>query len=348
MNVKIEDFGELDNQKIKLFTLTNSNKVEVRIMNYGGIITSIKTPDNSGSIENVVLGFETFKEYISEPYLSSYPYFGCIIGRTGNRTANGAFEIDGVKHQVSLNRGTFHLHGGNEGFDKKVWNAELIENESAVGVRLSYLSVDGEEGYPGNLNSVVEYTLNEKNELKVQYFAKTDKATPINLTQHSYFNLGNETTIENHYLQLNSSEVMEADADIIPTGKLLPIENTVFDFRKEKRIGKDIHQLEHGYDHTYNLHNDKGELIKIAELSEKIVGRKMEVFTTELSTQIYTGFWNPELQLNGVKKFGKFSGIAIETQHFPDAIIQPNFKTTLLKPEEQYKQTTIFKFSTVS
>ena len=347
MAISIEDFGELDGHKIELFTLTNANKVEVKITNYGGIITSIKTPDKDGELDNIVLGFDSFKEYLSEQYLDSYPYFGCIIGRVANRTANGRFKIDGVKHQVSLNKGTFQLHGGHEGFDKKVWNAELLENKNEIGVRLNYVSVDGEEGYPGNLNVIVEYTLNDQNELKVQYFAETDKTTSVNLTQHTYFNLGDETTIENHYLQLNSSEVMEVDSDILPTGNVLPIENTLFDFRKGKRIGDDIHKLEHGYDHTYNLHNDKEELIKITELSEKKQGRKMEVYSTGVSTQIYTGFWNPELQVNGTKKFGKFSGVAIETQHFPDAINQPNFKTTVLKPEEKYEQTTIFKFSSI-
>ncbi|MDT0553485.1 aldose epimerase family protein [Urechidicola vernalis] len=347
MTITVEDFGELNDHKIELFTLTNANNIEVKITNYGGIITSIKTPNKDGEFGNIVLGFDSFEEYISEQYLNSYPYFGAIIGRVGNRTAKGSFEIDGVKHQVSLNKGTFQLHGGHEGFDKKVWNTELIENKNEVGVRLSYLSVDGEEGYPGNLNVIVEYTLNDQNELKVQYFAETDKTTSVNLTQHTYFNLGDETTIENHYLQLNSSEVMEVDSDILPTGNLLPIENTLFDFRKGKRIGDDIHKLEHGYDHTYNLHNHKEELIKIAELSEKKQGRTMEVYSTEVSTQIYTGFWNPELQVNGTKKLGKFSGVAIETQHFPDAINQPNFKTTVLKPDEKYEQTTIFKFSSI-
>lgn len=345
MTIKVEDFGSVENQKVELFTLANKNQIQIKISNYGGIVTSIETPDKNGDVKNVVLGFESLEEYLSEQYLSSYPYFGSIIGRVGNRISKGAFELDGVHYQVSKNRENFHLHGGYKGFDKVVWNATLIKSDKEIGVRLNYLSPDGEEGYPGNLNVVVEYTLNKENEFSIAYFAETDKATPVNLTQHTYFNLGSKRTIENHYLQLNSSEIMEADQNIIPTGKMLNVKSTPFDFRELKRIGQDIDELENGYDHTYSLHNEKGDLIMVGELQEPQLGRKIEFYTTEVSMQLYTGFWNPELTVQGAPKFGKFSGVAIETQHFPDSVNRNEFPSTILRPGEKYNEKTIFKFS---
>jgi aldose 1-epimerase len=339
-------FGKVNNKDVQLFELTNDHNIQINITNYGGIITSIQTPDRHHKSKNIVLGFDNLKDYLSKQYLDAYPYFGALIGRVGNRINKGQFIVDGKTYSVAINNGPNHLHGGLIGFDKVVWEAEPFQTKESVGVELSYLSADGEEGYPGNLMVKVLYLLNNNNELSIEYYAVTDKATPINLTQHTYFNLGAEATIENHFLQMDSGELTEKDAQDIPTGKLMSVQDTPFDFRNKKKIGQDFGQIEMGYDHNYSLNNDIGNLIKAGELTENISGRKLEVFTTEVGMQLYTGEHNPTLEINGKKKFGPYSGIALETQHYPNSVNQENFPNTVLRPNEEYSQKTIYKFST--
>ena len=344
MKIETSYFGKVKDVDVNLFTISNS-EVTVKFTNYGGVITSIETPDHSGSVRNIVLGFDNLEAYLSDEYLNSYPYFGAIIGRVGNRVANSQFKLDGKLIKVSPNRGGFQLHGGFVGFDKVIWDAKPFEKKDRVGVELSYLSVAGEEGYPGNLQVKVVYSLNAANEFLIEYFAETDQATPVNLTQHTYFNLGEEQTIANHDLILNASAYNELNDDSIPTGEILCVENSPYDFRSKKKIGEGLRQLEMGYDKNYILNNLEGDFIKVGELSEETSGRKMEFFTTEIGMQLYSGAYNPVIKVNGKDQFGPYSGVALETQHFPDSVNHKHFPSTILRPGEKYAQKTMFKFS---
>lgn len=337
-------FGKLkDGRDVNLFTLSN-NKITVKIINYGAIITSIEMPDKNGKIENIVCGFDNLETYISDEYLGTYPYFGAIIGRFGNRIANGKLEIEGKSYEMAINNGPNHLHGGKVGFDQKLFDAETIEGNDKVGIKLSYLSPDGEENYPGNLEVTCIYTLDSENNLSIEYLAETDKTTVVNLTNHSYFNLtGGKENILNHKLELTATKMTEM-VDQIPTGKIVPVKGTAFDFTTPKKLN--AAGLKEGYDDNFVLDNEGGELKYIACLSEENSGRKIEVQTTQPGIQVYTGFWNPEMILNGEKKFGSFSGIALETQHYPDSVNRPEFPSTLLKPGDTYNQKTIYKFIT--
>ncbi len=345
MKIQSNAFGKLtDNRDVKLFTLTNDNNVTVKITNYGAIITEILTPDMNGKVDNIVCGFDRLEQYISKEYLGSYPYFGAIIGRFGNRIAKGHLEIEGVTYQMAINNGPNHLHGGLTGFDKRMWDAEIIKENNKVGVKLTYLSPDLEENYPGNLEVTCIYTLNNENELGIEYLAKTDKTTVVNLTNHTYFNLtGGKENILNHELMLTATKMTEM-VEQIPTGKIIPVKDTPFDFGSFKTFIRDMEGMPTGYDDNFVLDNEKGELKYTGCLKENTTGRKVEIYTTQPGMQLYTGYWNPELVINGVKKFGSYSGVALETQHYPDSVHHKNFPTTLLKPGEEYNQKTIYKF----
>lgn len=347
MKITSNRFGELkDNRNVMLFTLENDNEITIKITNYGAIITSIVMPDKDGKSNNIVCGFDNLDTYISDEYLGSYPYFGAIIGRFGNRVANGHLEIEGKTYEMAINNGPNHLHGGKVGFDRRLFNAESFENSDEVGVKLTYLSPDGEENYPGNLSVTCIYTLNNKNELGIQYFAETDKTTVVNLTNHSYFNLtGGKENILNHELELTATQMTEM-TEQIPTGKIIPVANTPFDFTASKKLNNSIDKVPMGYDDNYVLGNESGALKYIGYLKESESGRKVEVHTTQPGIQVYTGYWNPELVIDGKKRFGKFSGIALETQHYPDSPHHPEFPTTLLKSGETYNEKTIYKFIT--
>ncbi|WP_346860803.1 aldose epimerase family protein [uncultured Draconibacterium sp.] len=344
MKITSTTFGQLhDGSSAELFTLSNDT-VTIKITNYGAIITAIDMPNKNGSIENVVCGFDKLETYISEEYLGSYPYFGAIIGRFGNRIAKGHLEIEGKNYEMAINNGPNHLHGGLVGFDRKLFTAEIIENDNEVGVKLSYLSPDGEENYPGNLKVTCIYTLNEDSELGIQYYAETDKTTVVNLTNHTYFNLSaQKENILNHELELSATKMTEM-IEQIPTGKIKPVVGTAYDFSSPRKLG--AAGLEMGYDDNFVLDNQDGELELAGCLSEAKSGRKVEVYTTQPGMQVYTGYWNPELLIDGQKKFGSYSGIALETQHYPDSVNQPKFPTTLLKPGEKYDQKTVYKFIT--
>jgi len=336
-------FGTLpDNSTVELFTLSN-NDITVKISNYGGIITSIEMPDKEGKKENIVCGFDKLEQYLSKEYLGSYPYFGAIIGRFGNRIAEGKLKIQDVDYELAINNGPNHLHGGKEGFDKKLFFAETFEEENTVGVKLTYLSKDGEENYPGNLKVTCIYSLNNQNELTIQYYAETDKTTVVNLTNHTYFNLSAfRENVMNHELELSATTMTEM-VDQIPTGKLVPVVGTDFDFNTPRKLGDS--GLEMGYDDNFVFDNE-GELKQVGCLREETSGRKVEIYTTQPGMQLYTGYWNPELKIDGKKKFGKFSGVALETQHFPDSVHHKKFPSTKLKPGEIYDECTVYKFIT--
>ena len=349
MDIQKKTFGLTRNKRqAYLFTLSNDNGMHVKITNYGGIITGIFIPDKNGKTENIVLGFDRLEDYLTEQYINDGPYFGAIIGRVANRIAGARFTIDGVEYRIPSKFDLYSLHGGIEGFDKKLWEAETKKSRQGVSLVLNYLSSDMEEGFPGNLSVTVTYTLNNKNELIIDYSARTDKKTHINLTNHSYFNLtGGRDNVLDHELIIYADRYTETDDVFIPTGKLLPVTGTPLDFRRKHRIGERIHrQIKgKGYDHNYVLNNDSGRLGKAAKLTEAKSGRKLEVLTTEPGMQLYTGNYLDGTFGNRGIVFSKRMGVSFETQHFPDSPNHPEFPSTLLNPGETFGSETIFRFS---
>jgi aldose 1-epimerase len=340
-------FGKTnEGAEVDLFTLANDNQVTVKITNYGAIITSIVTPDKNGELANIACGFEKFENYISPEYLGSYPYFGCVCGRCCNRIDKGKFTLEGKKYSLAVNNGPNHLHGGLIGYDRRLWTAETLDENNKVGVKLSLLSPDMEEGYPGNLKVTCTYTLNNNNELTIEYTAETDQTTIVNLTNHTYFNLtGGKEQILNHELELTAKTFTKLEG-AIPTGEILPVKGTPFDFLIKKKLGKDIVGLADGYDLNFVLDNVEGELVNAGNLSEETSGRMVEVFTTQPGIQLYTGYWIPELTIDGKKKFGSYSGVALETQHFPDSVNKPQFPSVTLVPGQKFYEKTSYIFGT--
>ena len=336
-------------QKIESFTLKNRRGMEVKIINFGGTVTSIKVPDRNGKFADVVLGFEN-----PDDYLKPHPSFGTAVGRFANRIAKGRFTLNGVEYKLAVNNGENHLHGGIKGFDDVFWTAEEINSLAGPGVRLTYLSKDGEEGYPGNLNVTMTYTLTHRNELRIDYIATTDKDTVINLTHHSYFNLAGEGNgdILNHRLKLNAARFTPTDAGSIPTGELRSIRRTPFDFLTPHAIGERINQDDeqlkfgNGYDHNFVINGRMGSLRQAAVVSDPSTGRVMEVWTTEPGIQLYTGnFLDGTLVGKSGKAYQRRSGFCLETQHYPDSPNKPNFPTTTLKKGATFKSTTIYRFT---
>ncbi|HXH29206.1 MAG TPA: aldose epimerase family protein [Bacteriovoracaceae bacterium] len=330
--------------EIKSYTLKNDKGMEVKIINYGGIVTSLRVPDKDGKVGDVVLGFDTAEEYRTK---KEHPYFGALIGRYGNRIAKGKFTLDGKDYKLATNNGPNSLHGGVQGFDKVIWNATELPKSNAL--ELSYTSKDGEEGYPGELKVKVTYTLTAQNELKIDYEASTSKATPINLTHHSYFNLSadkNETIVD-HELMINADKYTVVDKDLTPTGELKDVKGTVMDFTTSHKIGKDIAKVEGGgYDHNYVLRNTDGSMKQAAVLYHPKSGRQMEVLTTEPGIQFYSGnFLDGKLMGKNGDGYVKHDGLCLETQHFPDSPNHPKFPNTILKPGTTYKSQTVYKFS---
>ena len=340
-----------DFDSIKLYTLENESGMTVRVTNYGAIITSIIVPDRNGKRADVALGYDRVEDYINAV---DKPYFGAVVGRYGNRIAKGEFTLDGETYSLLQNNGENHLHGGAIGFDKVVWAVdEYVEGKSLT---LSYLAKDKEEGYPGNLELTIIYTLADDNSLVVDYHATTDKATPINVTQHTYFNLKGEGqgTILDHKLMLNAKTFTPVDESLIPTGEMPAVAGTPFDFTTAKAIGHDIDQQNEqlvfglGYDHNWILNKDgkEGELSLAAQVHEPSSGRVMEIYTTEPGIQFYCGnFLDGRLKGKSGKPYVHRGGFCLETQHFPDSPNQPNFPSTILKPGETYESKTVFKFS---
>lgn len=337
-------FGAISGQPVDIFTLRNANGIEIKATNYGGIITSIVVPDRNGRPGDIVLGFDDLQAYAKDS-----PYFGAIVGRYGNRIAKGHFTLDGHTYTLAVNNGPNHLHGGLKGFDKVIWHAEPLAG--STGLVLSRRSPDGEEGYPGNLDVRVTYRLTDDNRLVIDYHATTDKATPVNLTQHSYFNLAGEGDVLGHELTIDADRYTPVDANLIPTGELAPVEGTPFDFRKSTAIGARIDtpnlQLKNagGYDHNWVL-NRKGTGLQLAaRVVEPKTGRTLEVSTTQPGLQFYSGnFLDGTLKGKGGRVYVKHAGLCLETQHFPDSPNHPDFPSTILRPGEQYDTQTVFRF----
>ena len=341
-------FGKMpDGKSVDVYTLTNANGIEIRAITYGGIITSLRVPDSAGVLGDVVLGFDDLASY-----LKGHPFFGSIVGRYGNRIAGGKFTLDGRTYTLATNNGPNHLHGGKVGFDKAVWSAEPAAK--GVGVVLTHTSPDGDEGYPGTLKVRVTYTLTDKNELVVDYHATTDKPTPVNLTQHSYFNLAGSGTILHHQLTIHADRYTPVDATLIPTGELASVEGTPFDFRKPTAVGARIDQphpqLKNGggYDHNFVLTGAPGELRFAARLTDPKSGRTVDISTTEPGVQFYSGnFLDGTLTGKGKQVYQRRAGLCLETQHYPDSPNKPAFPSSIVRPGMEYRSTTVFRFSAV-
>lgn len=346
-----KEFGTLeDGTPVDLFTLTNAQGMQVSITNYGGIVTHLLVLDKRGEFGDVVLGYDSLQGYLRQS-----PYFGAIVGRYGNRIANGTFELDGQMYSLAQNNGPNHLHGGIRGFDKVVWDAQPNTTDSSAALRLSYLSPDGEERYPGNLQVEVTYTLTNDNALAIEYNATTDQATVCNLTNHTYFNLkdGGASSILDHRLQLYADFYTPVDETLIPTGEIAPVANTPFDFRQPTEIGARIDephaQLQHGggYDHNFVLNGEPGELRLAAVVSEPTTGRLLEVYTEEPGVQFYSGnFLDGSIVGKDGISYEQRSGFCLETQHYPNSPNQPNFPSTVLRPGDLYSTRTVWKFKT--
>jgi aldose 1-epimerase len=349
MSIEKAPFGKLaDGQEVDLYTLKNAAGMEVKISNYGGIVVSWTAPDKNGKFEDITHGCDSLAGYIK-----GVPFFGALVGRYGNRIAKGKFTLDGQEYSLPINNGQNALHGGLKGFDKRIWTVIPTDGEEPS-LKLTYLSKDGEEGYPGNLSVEVIYTLQKDNALKIDYKATTDKATVVNLTNHAYFNLSGDKDILNHDVVLNADKFLPVDATLIPTGELKSVTGTPFDFTTSHKIGERIDdstdvqiKFGGGYDHCWVLTDSTQNLKLAATVHEAKSGRFMEVYTTEPAIQFYTGnFLDGTIVGKKGTTYGRRSGLCLETQHFPDSPNKPSFPTTVLKPGETYKTTTVYKFST--
>lgn len=343
-------FGKIGEIDIHEFVLKNDNDITVHIIEYGGIITKIITPDQQGNQQDIVTGFNSL-----EAYLAGHPCFGAIVGRYANRISNASFSIDGTEYQLAKNIGENTLHGGNKGFDKQIWKGTILDNHE--GVSMTYTSPDMEEGYPGNLIVTVIYSLTDNNELVIDYKATTDKPTVLNLTNHSYFNLKGEGNgdILDHELLLFADSITPVNESVIPTGELMAVENTPFDFRQHHLIGERIDdhsnqqiKIGSGYDHNFVIGEDSSSVKRIAVVSESTTGRVLEVYTSEPGVQLYTAnHLDGSLIGKSGKPYFKRGAFCLETQHFPDSPNQPSFPSTRLSPREEYQSQTIYKFTTV-
>ncbi len=343
MDIQQEIFGTTaEGAEIEKFTISNDNGITASVISFGAVLASLKVPDSNGKPEEVTLGFDTLEGYISDIW-----YFGSTIGRYANRIAEGRFSLDGVPHQLARNSPPSHLHGGNRGFNKVVWRPEIRTDRDSIGVVFSYLSADGEEGYPGNLSTKVTYTLNNQNELIIAYLAETDKATPVNLTNHTYWNLkgAGSGNVLDHELTLNADHYLPTDDDRIPTGEIASVFHTPMDFTRPVTIGARIDEVKGGgYNHCYVLNKQGDSLGLAARVQEPKNGRAMEVHTTEPGIQFYTGHFLENYRGAGGIIFNKYDGFCLEAQHFPNSVNEPRFPSTILKPGDLYRQTTIHKF----
>lgn len=350
MSITSAPFGKTaDGKDVTQYTLVNAG-ITAKVITYGALLTELHVPDANGKVDDVVLGFDNVKQYETES-----PYFGCTTGRVANRIAKGKFTLDGKEYTLAINNDPNTLHGGKEGFNKKIWAATPLTTKEGPAVKFAYTSPDGEEGYPGNLAVEVTYTLTNNAELRIDYKATTDKATPVNLTHHTYFNLAGQGSgdVLKHELQLMADHYTPVDATLIPTGKIEKVEGTVLDFRRPAPIGGRIHKLPAnpttkdpgGYDLNYVLNNQTGNVALAAKLRDPSSGRVMEIWTDEPGIQLYTGnYLDGTLTGKGGKVYKKHYGLCLETQHYPDSINQPQFPSTVLKPGETYTQTCTHKF----
>jgi aldose 1-epimerase len=347
LNIDKKQFGTTDDTRVYLYTLTNGQGMELTITNYGGAITAIKVPDRKGDFADVVLGFNTLAEYVKNPR-----YFGAIVGRYANRIGRGEFSLNGKTYHLTRNNGPNHLHGGNKGFDKVVWDGQEETGPGEAQLRLNYESADGEEGYPANLRASVTYTLFSNNELRIDYRATTDRDTIVNLSNHSYFTLAGSDTILNQELTINADRFTPVTEDLIPTGEIREVRDSPMDFTRSVPIGARITEqydqltFTGGYDHNFVLTKSDESLRLAARVYESTSGRILEVLTTQPGIQFYSGnFLDGSFAGKGGTVYKKYSGFCLEPQHFPDSPNHPAFPTTVLKPGEEYSQTSVFRFS---
>jgi aldose 1-epimerase len=349
------DFGTTpDGQAVEIYTLRNANGAEARILTYGGIVQKLVMPDKAGKFDDVVLGFDSIDGYTAQSYVTNCPYFGALIGRYGNRIGGASFQLEGQTYTLAKNNGVNTLHGGIKGFDKVIWTARPSLGAHGPQLVLAYLSKDGEEGFPGNLEVTAMYTLTDDNELKLEYTAKTDKPTVVNLTHHSYFNLAGQGNgdILNHLVYINADQTTPVDSGLIPTGAFANVAGTPFDFRTPTAIGAHINdpdpvlQYGPGYDHNWVLNSPLGKFALDARVVEPNSGRVMEVWSDQPGLQFYAGnFLNGTLTGKDGKVYQRRCAFCMEPQHFPDSPNKPNFPTTELKPGETYHCTIVYKFS---
>jgi aldose 1-epimerase len=341
-------FGQVGDQPVEIYTLTNVHGIEAKIMTYGATIVSLKTPDRAGQLKNIVLGFDTLA-----PYLAGVPYFGATVGRYANRIANGRFSLDGTSYQLPQNDGVNSLHGGRQGFDKRVWTAQASHGGHASLLRLTYVSAAGEQGYPGELTARVTYRLTDDDELAIEYQASSNAATPVNLANHAYFNLTGDPTrpILEHMLSINADRFTPVDATLIPTGELRAVAGSAFDFRTPQAVGSRINgsdeqlHLGHGYDHNWVLNKSHaGALTLAAVLSDPDSGRSLEIRTTQPGLQFYSGNFLNGKPVGQGSVFDYRTALCLETQHFPDSPNQPAFPATILRPGQVYSETTVLAF----
>jgi len=347
MSLQTKPFGKLpDNSEVTLFTLTNKNGVSASVMNYGATLVALEAPDRRGQLIDILLGFDTLDGYVRH----NSPYFGAIVGRCANRIAHGRFRLDGKEYRLATNNGPHHLHGGSKGFDKACWHAETSPGGSPS-VKFTHLSPDGDEGYPGNLAVTVVYTLTDDNALTIDYTATTDQVTPINLSNHAYFNLAGPGTILGHELLTTSKRYVPVNDSFIPTGELKSVAGTPMDFTASTPIGQRIDQVTGdpgGYDHTFVLEHEAGNHTLAARVFEPQSGRVLEVHTTEPGVQFYTGnFLDGSVVGKNGRVYHKHTGFCLETQHFPDSVNQPSFPSVILRPGQLYSQKTLFRLSAV-
>ncbi len=342
MNTTKKEFGALpDGRTAMLYTIQNRQGTILNITDYGGIVTGLQIMDKQGEMRDVVLGFDRLEKYTGD-----HPYFGCIVGRYANRIRNGEFTLDGKKYKLARNHGNHHLHGGEKGFDKKLWESASLELEKRNGVKLFYLSRHMEEGYPGNLAVHVTYSLSEDNELIIEYFAKTDAPTVLNLTHHGYFNLnGARKDVKDHFMMINADGITQTDDELIPTGEIMSVENTPRDLRKPRQIGNALKEIPRGFDDNYVI-NHRGKGMEMAARTYDLSsGLQMEVFTTEPGVQFYTANFLDGITGKNNISYGKHHAICLEAQHFPDSVHQPDFPATVLRPGQVYHQETRYRFS---
>lgn len=341
MTIERTDFGRAGDKPVSLYTLTNANGASVQMTNYGAIVVSINVPDRSGTNANVNCGFDSL-----EPYLAGHPFFGATVGRFANRIAGGAFSIDGQNYKLATNNGPNHLHGGQRGFDKKVWEVTEIDDGQDRGLKFSLFSPDGDEGYPGNLHVDAIYLWDDEDRLTIRFRATTDQATHLNLTNHAYFNLAGVGSgkVYDHRLRLFADQMLDVDATLIPTGRFLDVAGTPWDFTQPRRIGESIAKLTDtkGYDHCYVVKGAIGTLRPCGVVVDPDSGRSLEVQTTQPGVQLYTGNHLPGTAASG--GVGQHEAFCLETQHFPDSPNKPDFPTTLLLPGEQFDETTTWRF----
>jgi len=348
MNFKEEIFGKYRGNDVKLITVRNDNGIEFKVMNYGATITSLIVPDKYGKKDNIVCGFDKFESYFQEEYIKNAPYFGCIVGRYTGRIKNANFEINGVRYNLNANDGPNHIHGGKEGFDKKVWKVlEIKQTDNEICIKFYLFSKDGEEGYPGNVEVIATYGLNNRNELFFEYQGKTDKATPLSLTNHTYFNLnGFKSTIHDHIVQINSSYILKVDETNVPTGERIDVKGTYLDLRKPRLLIEVFKEAPEGFEDYYVLNEEYKSMKQAAVISHPESGRSLDVYTTEPGFLFYTGrYTSDNLKREDGTCYGRFRAFCCETSRFPNGPNIGDSPGSILYPNEEYHSRTIFKFT---